>query len=111
MFLDTVAWGAVCIQDARSSSNGRVLVDLAESTGGQGKPTMKIVIDEHRCQAHGRCYAIAPEVFEPVDDDGHSGVLLDELPANDTDLLATVAEAGANCPEHAITVDESECQS
>lgn len=68
---------------------------------------MKIVIDERRCKGHGRCYAIAPEVFEPADDDGHSGVLLDELPGNDADLLAQVAEARANCPERAITVDES----
>lgn len=74
----------------------------------RGKRSMKIVIDEHRCKGHGRCYAIAPEVFAPVDDDGHSGALLDELSANDADLTAKVAEASANCPEYAIAVDQSE---
>lgn len=70
---------------------------------------MKVLIDEQRCAGHGRCYAIEPEMFEPVDDDGHSGFLLDELPANDAELLAKVAEVSANCPEQAITIDESEC--
>ena len=69
---------------------------------------MKVRIDEQRCQGHGRCYAIEPELFDPVDDDGHSGFSLDELPAGDADLRARVAAVGANCPERAITIDESE---
>lgn len=69
---------------------------------------MNVLIDEHRCQGHGRCYAIEPEMFEPVDDDGRSGFLLGELPADDADLLAKVAAVSANCPERAITIDESE---
>ncbi len=69
---------------------------------------MKVRIDDNRCQGHGRCYAIEPELFEPVDDDGHSGFLLDGPLTDDADLLARLHEAGANCPEHAITIDESE---
>lgn len=69
---------------------------------------MKVLIDEQRCVGHGRCYAIQPELFEPVDDDGHSIFLPDEVPADDAELLAKVAEASANCPEQAITIDEKE---
>jgi ferredoxin len=68
---------------------------------------MKVRIDEHRCQGHGRCYSIEPEMFEPVDDDGHAGFLLDGMLADDAGLLAKAMEASANCPEHAITIDES----
>ncbi len=70
---------------------------------------MKVLIDQQRCMGHGRCYAIQPEMFEPVDDDGHSGFLLDEVPTGDADLLAKVTEVSANCPEQAITIAESEC--
>lgn len=68
---------------------------------------MKVRIDGNRCQGHGRCYSIEPEMFEPMDDDGHAAFLLHEQLADDADLLAKVIEAGANCPEHAITIDES----
>ena len=67
---------------------------------------MKVRIDQNRCQGHGRCYSIEPEMFEPMDDHGHA-VFLHEQLVNDADLLAKVAEASANCPEHAITIDES----
>ncbi|MGV0790779.1 ferredoxin [Mycolicibacterium sp. XJ1819] len=69
---------------------------------------MKVLIDQDRCHGHGRCYAIEPDLFEPVDDHGHSGFLPDGLSANDADLLARVAEVSANCPEQAITIHESE---
>ena len=28
---------------------------------------MKVHVDQAKCQGHGRCYALAPEVFEPDD--------------------------------------------
>jgi ferredoxin len=28
---------------------------------------MKVHVDEERCEGHGRCYALAPAVFEPDD--------------------------------------------
>ena len=28
---------------------------------------MKVHVDEERCEGHGRCYALAPLVFEPDD--------------------------------------------
>ena len=61
---------------------------------------MKIRIDEERCTGHGRCYALAPEVFEP-DDEGHSVLRLDEIPP---DLEAKARIGVENCPEQAISI-------
>jgi len=69
---------------------------------------MRVRIDHNRCQGHGHCYALAPDLFEPVDDAGHSGFRLDEPLAADAELLARLVEARANCPERAITIDERE---
>ncbi|MGV0714275.1 ferredoxin [Mycolicibacterium sp. XJ662] len=69
---------------------------------------MKVHIDEERCAGHGRCYAIEPEIFAPIDDEGHAGFFLDAQPMNAADLKAKLADVSANCPEQAITIDESE---
>lgn len=65
---------------------------------------MRIVIDRDRCTGHGRCYAVAPSLFE-ADDDGYGQVVVDEVPA------AAVDEARAavlNCPEDAISIVEGD---
>ena len=63
---------------------------------------MKVRIDTELCTGHGRCYSLAPEVFEP-DDLGHGRVILDEVP----DQLRQRAELGVkNCPEQAISIIE-----
>ena len=63
---------------------------------------MKVRVDEAACEGHGRCYALAPEVFE-TDDHGHCIVTEPEPTA----ALAAAARRGAeNCPEHAIAVEE-----
>jgi ferredoxin len=62
---------------------------------------VKIKIDSERCTGHGRCYALAPEVFEP-DDEGHSVLLIDgDIPA---ELWAKARLGVENCPEQAISV-------
>jgi ferredoxin len=63
---------------------------------------MKLHIDTDACTGHGRCYVLAPEVFEP-DDEGHSVGLYDDIP---DDLLDKARLAVANCPESAITISE-----
>ena len=63
---------------------------------------MKLHIDADACTGHGRCYVLAPEVFEP-DDEGHSVGLVDEIPA---DLLDKARLAAASCPESAITISD-----
>ena len=61
---------------------------------------MKIKIDNERCTGHGRCYALAPEVFEP-DDEGHSIVLQETVPPE----FEAKARLGVdNCPEQAISI-------
>jgi ferredoxin len=61
---------------------------------------MRIKIDDDRCTGHGRCYALAPEVFEP-DDEGHSIVLHEKVPPE----LEAKARLGVdNCPEQAISI-------
>ena len=61
---------------------------------------MKLRIDNEACTGHGRCYVLAPGVFEP-DDEGHSLALVDEIPP---ELLDQAQLAVANCPESAITI-------
>jgi ferredoxin len=61
---------------------------------------VKVVIDPELCHGHGRCYMLAPEVFE-ADDRGHGLVVAAELPP---ELVKKAELAAANCPERAITV-------
>ncbi len=64
---------------------------------------MRVTIDDEKCQGHGRCYALAPTVFEP-DDIGQGQVLGDgTVPEGEQDQARLAA---ANCPELAITVEE-----
>jgi ferredoxin len=64
---------------------------------------MRIVLDEAICVGHGRCYALAPEVFG-ADDEGHSVLMIS------ADVPVELAEAArlavANCPEDALRIEE-----
>ena len=63
---------------------------------------MRIHIDDDRCTGHGRCYSLAPAVFD-ADDLGHSVVLLPDVPPERHDEARLAA---ANCPENAILVED-----
>jgi ferredoxin len=65
---------------------------------------VKIVVDSNRCQGHGRCYDLAPDVFG-ADDDGYVVLLLPEgeVPAG---LEAHARRAVGNCPERALTITD-----
>jgi ferredoxin len=66
---------------------------------------VKVRIDPQRCQGHGRCYDLAPEIFGE-DDEGYGQVLGDGLvPASGQ---AQARLAAVNCPEGAIDVGEQE---
>jgi ferredoxin len=60
---------------------------------------MRVIVDIGRCQGHGRCYDLAPDVFEP-DPRGHVDVAVHgELPA----VLEPDVRIGVrNCPESAL---------
>ena len=62
---------------------------------------MRIVLDAERCTGHGRCYALAPDVFD-ADDEGHCVVRIEgEVPGELADKART---AVANCPELALSI-------
>lgn len=64
---------------------------------------MKLHIDSERCQGHGRCYDLAPDLFGD-DDEGFGKVLGDGVVPADSEREARLAVA--NCPERAIVLDE-----
>ncbi|SEF93196.1 ferredoxin [Nonomuraea solani] len=60
---------------------------------------MKVRIDPERCQGHGRCYDLAPDLFGE-DDEGYGLVTGDgSVPAGEEH---TARLAVSNCPERAI---------
>jgi len=64
---------------------------------------MKVRIDADLCQGQGRCFAIAPNLFG-FDDLGN-GIVLGDGQLDDV-TLAQAQLAQANCPEHAIFIEE-----
>ncbi len=64
---------------------------------------MRVHVLAERCEGHGRCYALAPAVFQP-DDIGNAVVVGDGAVAPEHEEKARLAVA--NCPERAITIAE-----
>jgi ferredoxin len=64
---------------------------------------MKLRIDSGRCQGHGRCYDLVPQLFGE-DDLGYGQVLGDGIVPDGEEREARLAVA--NCPERAIELDE-----
>jgi ferredoxin len=64
---------------------------------------VKVHIDTSRCQGHGRCYDLAPDLFGE-DDEGYGQVLGDGVvpPGKEADARRAVS----NCPERAIELVE-----
>jgi ferredoxin len=63
---------------------------------------MKVQIDSGRCQGHGRCYDLVPDLFGD-DDEGYGRVLHYVVPpGREPDAQRAVA----NCPERAIELIE-----
>jgi ferredoxin len=69
-----------------------------------GWSAMKIWVDPDKCQGHNRCYSLAPELFD-VDDYGYATATGDGVVPLELEDKARLAVA--NCPELAITIDES----
>ncbi|MEV0968337.1 ferredoxin [Microtetraspora glauca] len=62
---------------------------------------MRVQIDPERCQGHGRCYDLAPELFAE-DEEGYGQVLVDGVVPPDQGHDAR--RAVSNCPERAIAL-------
>jgi ferredoxin len=66
---------------------------------------MRVRVDPELCQGHGMCHMSAPAIFQLREQDGHSYVLSEVVPAD----LEDDARLGADsCPERAISVDDSD---
>ncbi len=65
---------------------------------------MRVTVDQEKCQGHGRCYALAPELFES-DDYGNAHELEGGVVPSGREEQARLA--AANCPEFAIELDLS----
>ncbi len=60
---------------------------------------MRIEIDSDVCVGHGRCYSLAPELFDS-DDAGHGVVVVADV--DDPADVISAERAALNCPEMAI---------
>jgi ferredoxin len=65
---------------------------------------MRVRIDTDRCTGHGRCYSLAPELFEANDEDGYGLVIGDGTVSDDQRAIAV--KAVNNCPERAIELED-----
>jgi ferredoxin len=61
---------------------------------------VRILLDSERCQGHGRCYSLAPDLFD-ADDRGHCVLLAETVPAG---REAAATSGVDNCPELALTL-------
>ena len=59
-----------------------------------------VSVDVDRCTGHGRCYSLAPDVFD-ADEVGHAVVLIGEV-SGELEAQANIGKQ--NCPEQAITL-------
>jgi ferredoxin len=64
---------------------------------------VKVTIDADICQGQGRCFSIAPNIFD-FDDLGNGVVIGDGVLTIETIESARLAQS--NCPEHAIFIEE-----
>lgn len=63
---------------------------------------MKVHLDRGLCQGHGRCYALAPELFD-CDDEGNALLRVDgDIAPTDEDAARLAVDS---CPEFAITLE------
>jgi ferredoxin len=66
---------------------------------------VKLRIDPGKCQGHGRCYDLSPDLFGD-DDEGYGQVLGGGVVPEAR--LEEARKAVANCPESAISLVEDE---
>ena len=69
---------------------------------GVGSEAVKVTVDPDLCSGHGRCYALAPDVFG-ADDYGHCEILVADV---DGESAAHARLGAENCPERAITLED-----
>jgi ferredoxin len=94
--------GALPLARGNGCSDGRTGDDRHDRFD-HGSTTVKVHIDPERCQGHGRCYDLAPDLFGD-DDEGYGTVLGDgDVPPA---CEHAARRAVTNCPERAIELIE-----
>ena len=63
---------------------------------------IKIHVDQERCQGHGRCYVLAPQLVE-ADELGNGREIGDGTVPSE--LEASAQKAASNCPERAVILE------
>lgn len=63
---------------------------------------VRVVIDADKCVGHGRCYSLAPGVYDP-DDEGFAALTDGDVPAS-AELRAQARLGAETCPEGAISL-------
>ena len=63
----------------------------------------RVLIDTSKCSGHGRCYTLAPDVFD-MDDEGFPVIVVETVEAGSEHerLAKTAVDA---CPERAISLE------
>jgi ferredoxin len=61
---------------------------------------VRITLSTERCTGHGRCYTLAPGLFQ-ADEQGHCQLIVADL-GPDTEAQARIAVG--NCPEQALEI-------
>jgi ferredoxin len=61
---------------------------------------MKIVVDRARCEGHGMCESLVPDVFR-VDDDGQALLLVDAVHDDDVQEIELAVDS---CPVQALSL-------
>jgi len=64
---------------------------------------MRVRVDSSKCQGHTLCNRVAPELFRLREEDGHSEVIVSEVPGG---LEEKARKAMRGCPEEAISIEE-----
>ena len=65
---------------------------------------MKLRVSAELCMGHGRCYALAPEVYAP-DDEGYNSARGETIEVAD-EHAQSGARGARGCPEGAIEIVE-----
>jgi ferredoxin len=66
--------------------------------------SLKIILDEQRCELHGECVVDAPEIFDiQTDDDDCVTLLMADVP---DELRAKAESAVDDCPVQALRIEE-----
>lgn len=87
-----------------TNRNERSFNFLGRHTAQKGNTAVKLLINPRRCQGHGRCYYLAPDLFGD-DEEGYGQILSAAAVPHDKEREARLA--AANCPERAIDLLEA----